>query len=204
MNKKNLLLTTIVCMFPLILGVVLYSELPLKIAIHWDSTGIADRYCNKLLAIIGLPIFFALINLVVYQTVSSSKKENNNDILKVIGIWICPTISLIVLSSVFLISAGLQLSISLIVQTLIAVLIIIVGNYLPKSNPEKGIGMRLPWIKSTDVWKKVHRLTGYMWMLGGLCILVGAFIHQWIIELIAFVFIGVIPIIISLIVANRK
>ena len=65
MNKKNLLLTTIVCMFPLILGVVLYSELPLKIAIHWDSTGIADRYCNKLLAIIGLPIFFALINLVV-------------------------------------------------------------------------------------------------------------------------------------------
>jgi uncharacterized membrane protein len=106
MNKKILLLTTTICMLPLILGAALYNYLPAEIPIHWDASGSTDRYCNKLLAIIGQPLFFALINIIVHYRVSFSADGTGSKIINIITLWICPVLSVIVLTIVFLTAAN--------------------------------------------------------------------------------------------------
>lgn len=58
-----------------------------------------------------------------------------------------------------------------------AILIIIVGNYLPKTRSSFFFGIRTPWTLSSDVaWEKTHRLAGPLFMIAGALGLAGAFI----------------------------
>jgi len=57
-----------------------------------------------------------------------------------------------------------------------AVLIIVKGNYLPKTRSNWFLGIRTPWTLSSEVtWEKTHRLAGRLLMLAGFICLVGAF-----------------------------
>lgn len=42
-NKKELLLTSLVCLLPLLAGVALYPRLPETMATHWGFDGTANR-----------------------------------------------------------------------------------------------------------------------------------------------------------------
>ena len=53
-TSKTLLITTVLCLLPIILALVLYDRLPEQIAIHFDSTGAPDNYLPKALAVFWL------------------------------------------------------------------------------------------------------------------------------------------------------
>jgi len=50
---------------------------------------------------------------------------------------------------------------------------LIFGNYLGKVRPNYFVGIRTPWtLESEQVWIKTHRLTGMLWALSSLIMLV--------------------------------
>ena len=56
-----------------------------------------------------------------------------------------------------------------------AIFIILLGNYLPKSQQNWFIGVRTPWtLSSPEAWNKTHRLAGPLFMLTGLATLYSA------------------------------
>ncbi len=58
-----------------------------------------------------------------------------------------------------------------------AVLMIIIGNYLPKTRSSFFFGIRTPWTLSSDTaWEKTHRVAGPLFMAAGALSLAGAFI----------------------------
>lgn len=58
-----------------------------------------------------------------------------------------------------------------------AVLMIIIGNYLPKTRSSFFFGIRTPWTLSSDTaWEKTHRIAGPLYMGTGALGLAGAFI----------------------------
>lgn len=60
-----------------------------------------------------------------------------------------------------------------------AVLLIILGNYLPKTRSSFVFGVRTPWTLSSDMaWEKTHRLAGPLFMLAGCLGLIGAFVFN--------------------------
>ncbi len=60
-----------------------------------------------------------------------------------------------------------------IIFVLIGCLLAAIGNYLPAVKPNYFIGIRTPWtLENQTVWKKTHRLSGRIWVIGGLAIVV--------------------------------
>lgn len=57
----------------------------------------------------------------------------------------------------------------------VSALLIVIGNYVPKTRPNFLLGIRTPWtLTSPTAWEKTHRLGGPIFMLAGLAGLVFA------------------------------
>jgi len=64
----------------------------------------------------------------------------------------------------------------------IGVLLIVIGNLLPRCRPNWFVGIRTPWTLSSDrVWEKTHRLGGRLFAAAGLLIATAAvFWVKWV------------------------
>lgn len=76
-NKKVLILSSIVCLLPFVLSIILYDDLPQQVAIHWNSAGEPDNYAHKAIAAFGLPALLFVIHLIVLFTTTNDPKKAN-------------------------------------------------------------------------------------------------------------------------------
>ena len=54
------------------------------------------------------------------------------------------------------------------------------GNYMPRIRPNYTFGIRTPWtLASETVWKKTHRVGGYVFVVSGIIIAVCSFFRGW-------------------------
>lgn len=176
MKKDRLLyLTTIVCLLPLILSVALYNKLPELVPIHFNYEGVPNNYAPKAVAAFGLPVLMAVINLFVHFKVNNDpKKMNVSSALKYLGKWSIPVVSVILMNATLFISLGYNIPIKVISLSVVGVIIVAFGNYLPKCKQNYTIGIRLPWtLNSEENWNKTHHMSGYLWIIGGICMILG-------------------------------
>ncbi len=62
--------------------------------------------------------------------------------------------------------------VGLVVPAGVGILFLLIGNYMPRIQPNWFMGIRTPWTLSNDrVWRESHRFGGRMFMLGGLAML---------------------------------
>lgn len=181
MGKKNsstLMMTTLGCLLPIILSITLYDQLPEQIAVHWNSAGNPDNYLPKAVAAFGLPILMAVLNFVSHIAVNNDpKKMNAAPAVRWIGLWTIPVLSIIIMPVTLFKALGADLPIETIVLALVGILIVVIGNYLPKTKQNYTKGIKLPWtLHSQDNWNRTHRLAGYLWMIGGTLIIMTAFL----------------------------
>jgi uncharacterized membrane protein len=53
-------------------------------------------------------------------------------------------------------------------------LFIVLGNYLPRIQPNWFMGVRTPWTMSSDsVWRQTHRTAGWVFVAAGMILLTG-------------------------------
>jgi len=173
-NKKILLLTSLVCLIPLILGLILFNRLPDLLASHWNVSGIVDAYIPKLTFIIGFPLLMVFINfLVILATTLDPKRKHNSDQLVSFSYWIIPLLSLVVSTITYFFALGFPVNVSLIVTILCGLLLAVIGNYMPKIKPNYTIGIKVPWtLNDDDIWYATHRFAGPLWVIGGLLIII--------------------------------
>ena len=57
---RILLITTVVCLSPILLGVALWDKLPDMVAIHFDMYNNPDNFASKGFAVFGLPVMTVL------------------------------------------------------------------------------------------------------------------------------------------------
>lgn len=177
-EKVIMWITSIICVMPIILSVVIYQDLPDQIAVHWNNAGTADGYLPRSIAAIGLPILFLAVNL--YSKIrlfGDPKRAAHSEALKLLSIWLIPLLALVIVPVTLFISMGLNIPIALISLVTAGGLMIICGNYIPKCRRNYTMGLKLPWtLNSDDNWNKTHRLAGILWILGGIIIIISAFL----------------------------
>ena len=175
--KKDKLLwsTTIICFLPLILSCVLYDKLPEAVAIHFNYAGVADNYAPKAVGAFGLPVLMAVINIFTHFKLNNDpKKMNSPSALKYLAKWSTPIISVILVPVTLFIALGYKIPITAITSLVVGVVIVAFGNYLPKCKQNYTIGIKLPWTLNSEVnWNKTHHMAGYIWILGGICMIIG-------------------------------
>ena len=54
-NWKQLLITSIIILLPILAGLILWEQLPEKIPTHWNVNGEIDGWSSKPFAVLGLP-----------------------------------------------------------------------------------------------------------------------------------------------------
>lgn len=182
MKKKidiSMIITTIICLLPMILSVLVYKQLPEQVAIHFNSVGIPDGFAPRAVAAFGLPLLMAVINLYTHFMLNKDPKKQNASItMQQFAKWLTPILTVVLIPITLFMSMGIAIPINIIAPSAVGVIVIACGNYLPKSKQNYTIGIKLPWTLSSETnWNKTHRLAGYVWIIGGCVILIGSLLR---------------------------
>ncbi|WP_229972479.1 SdpI family protein [Pontibacter harenae] len=71
---------------------------------------------------------------------------------------------------------------------LIGGLFVVIGNYFPALKPNYFIGIRTPWtLEGESVWKKTHRMSGPLWLFGGLAIIAASLLPYNSLRIVVFI-----------------
>ena len=161
-HKKMILLTSIATLLPILIGLLLWKQLPDSVATHWSTGNEPDGYSSKAFAVFGLPVIMLILHLVCVIATNIDPKANSiNKKIFFIVLWICPVFSIIVCSTVYGYNLGYQFDIGFLCGLLIGVLYLILGNFLPTVKPNYTIGFRISWaLNDADNWYHTHRFGG--------------------------------------------
>lgn len=196
--RKELPLLLVVALPFLYLGYI-YQSLPETVPTHWNGQGEIDGWGAKS----TLWIIPFLLPLLMYVLMSIVPKIDPKGMIKQMGakfyqlkfiiILFMSALALYIIYAAETQSMGTFKTMFLLIGVLFAAL----GNYMPSLKPNYFIGMRTPWtLESESVWKKTHRLTGKLWLTGGIGIMILAlFMEQENMLVTFFTITGVITII---------
>ena len=92
-----------------------------------------------------------------------------------------------------------------LVYILVGVVMIIIGNYLPKCKQNYTMGIKLPWtLDDEDNWNRTHRLGGWIYVLCGIIFMVGGLLGiGWPVFVIFFV-LAMVPMVYSFLLYKKK
>lgn len=176
-NKKTFILTTLICLIPVIAGILLYPQLPEKIATHWDAHGNANGWQSKLTGAVINPAILLVINLAVPFLIrlDPSNKGMNRKVTAMIQ-WIIPIVSLACSGITLATAMGSTVPVEVVMPLLLGGVFVLLGNYLPKTKQSFTIGIKLPWtLYSEKNWNATHRLAGFLWVVCGLLMIICCF-----------------------------
>ena len=179
-NKWELIISSIIILLPILVGLILWNSLPEILTTHWGADGNADGWSSKAFAVF-VPPFFILIThwICVLITAADPKNKNQNKNAISIVFWICPIISMFVNGFVYGTAFGIEFSMELLIPSLLGVMFIVLGNYLPKLKQNYTLGIKVPWtLANEENWNKTHRLGGKLWVIGGLILISSIFFPE--------------------------
>lgn len=122
-----------------------------------------------------------------FRLETDPKAKNYSVVLKQIFRWLIPVISVVAMSYTIIVAMGANLKAAYIGNMIAGLLLIIVGNYLPKCHSNYTMGIKLPWtLDDEDNWNRTHRMAGFLWVVGGIVCLLNIFVK------LTYIVIGVI------------
>ena len=181
MIKKNLpklIITSLIILIPIVIGLILWDKLPDQVPVHWNMSGEVDDYATKTQAVFLMPLVLVAFQWIcVLGTSLDPKKQNINDKMFTLVLWIIPIISLLCNSMVYATALGHKVSVEIIMPLFMGALFVIIGNYFPKCKQSYTVGIKIPWtLDDEENWNKTHRLAGFLWVIGGVVIMATAFL----------------------------
>lgn len=197
--KRTLILTSLVLLIPVIVGLLLWNQLPEQVPSHWGINGEVDSWSSKAFVVFGLPaLMLALQWVCVFASLADPKFKNYNPKMLKLVLWICPAIGLIISALVYFTALGYELPIEVIMPLLVGVMFIVFGNWLPKCQQTYTMGIKLPWtFASEENWNATHRFGGKVWVIGGIVTMLTALFGNFWILLIILAVMVILPTIYS-------
>lgn len=131
--KTTLILTTLISLFPMVIGLLLWNRMPDTIATHFGTNNVPNGWSSKTMAVIGIPLFLAALQIfTAVLTFSDPKRQNIGPKMIRLVLWIIPVTSLIVCCSIYANAVGIAVDIGFVSNGIVGLLFILIGNYMPK------------------------------------------------------------------------
>ena len=177
-NLKVLIITSIILLLPILVGLILWNQLPEQMPTHWNAEGVVDGWSSKGFTVFGLPaILFGFHWLCLLGSNADPKNKNYSEKLLQLVFWICPIISVLFGVISYGTALGMEFKVDKIVLILVGLMFIVVGNYMPKCKQNYTMGIKLPWtLNDEENWNKTHRMAGKLWVLSGIILLFCMFV----------------------------
>lgn len=184
--------TSFLCLAGIIPGAVFYNKLDDKIPIHFNAAGQVDDFASKNFVIFVIPVIMMLAQMLLCIVSNMDKRVESSSKINTLVRFILPILGIVLESAIVLYSLGTIGDILNIMLVFLSVMLIVIGNYMPKCKQNNVIGIRIPQtLENEEVWNKTHRLAGFIWViLGVICLpfsIAGYFIMVTVIYSIAVV-----------------
>lgn len=212
--KKTIILTFILTLLPILVGLLLWNQLPDKIPSHWEFSGQIDGWSSKPKAVFMMPCIMALGQLVlVFCTFADPKAKNIHKKPLIVSMWLLPIVSIIMNGASYLIALEKKINMASVTLLIIGLIFILLGNYLPKLQQNYTVGIKVAWaLEDADNWERTHRFGGKLLLLGGgvlilLSLLTGSILDDSVSLVITIVIAAacsLVPVIYSYIIYKKK
>lgn len=175
---RTLVVTTLVCLLPLVFSALVYAELPDQVAIHFNAAGVPDNFASKAFAAFGLPLLLTLLNVVLQVALKADPKRDPKERIYHISRWLIASLNLFLTPLTLLIALGKPIEVQRVVPMAVSILLLIIGNYLPKCKQNYTIGIKLPWTLASEYnWRKTHRFAGWLWTVVSIAFILGLLLN---------------------------
>lgn len=201
-RKSYYVLSSLVCLMPILLGVLHYSALPENMPIHWDVSGSPDNFAAKPFVVYGIPAAMTVFNIIL-NALTDCRRGCPASMRAILG-WVLPVMTIILYTTTIYYALGFGIKIEVVVPVIVGILLIAIGNYLPKvkANPSFGI-LTLRSRCSSENRRKINRFGGFAFVAGGLLMILFALLHLPYIALAALLLSAISPLVYSLILKQR-
>lgn len=195
--SKLTVITTLITLLPIALGIALYDRLPEVVATHWNIHNRPDGWSSRAMAVFGIPCIMAALNLVCGGATDRLQSEGVPKRVLALCRWIIPVLSLILVPVMLYSALGVSFDMGRIVCSILGIMFIIIGNYLPKCRRNGVVGIKIPWTLSSDEnWDKTHRFAGFVWIVCGAAAIVGGWTKP-VVAIVALVAMILLPVVYS-------
>ena len=176
--KSTLVVSALFVLIAVAAAVWLYPRLPAQAPTHWDLHGNGNGTMPRLwgaafpaLSVLGVALVSGILPMISprgfeiapFAAVYSLLMLAVQGVILVVGL------------SALLAGAGYAVPIQTMSMLAIGVLCMVLGNYMGKLRKNFFIGIRTPWTLASDaVWERTHRLGGWVFVLAGLLLVLGA------------------------------
>ena len=195
-TKLNIILSCIILVAPMIFGMIVWNKLPESMPIHWGVNGEADRWSSKPFAVFVLPLFIlALHGVCIFASRKDFRNKKQNPKVMGLVLWICPLLSVMANGFTYAVALGKEINVLFVVSLTMGALFVLIGNYLPKCQQNRMVGIRIIWtLKNEANWNATHRFAGKVWVIGGLLLMASSLLPHsilpWAMITLLVVFIG--------------
>lgn len=163
------------------------------VAMHYDINGNIDRYGSKYenfifpAVIIATTLFWSLLiqyyekkSVTAGQEKDREEAKSNGKVLYLVAVGM--TVMFGIMQCVFLYSIFIQehkslssmpVDMNVVTNVLIGILLIVMGNYMPKAKLNSLVGVRTTWSMKNDmIWAKSNRFGGMAGVFCGIMIII--------------------------------
>lgn len=168
---KFFAITSIVCLLPILLGILLWDRLPDTMAIHFNVYGVADNFASKGFVVFGLPILMVALQAIccLINDINACKNGDRKE-FEIVTKWIVPCLTVVLQIITLGYGLGWNLDIRKIVSLIVGIMFLVIGNYLPKFDRIKNYDI------DTEKVRKINRFIGYETVIMGVLFLISIFL----------------------------
>lgn len=177
-----------------------FPKLPEQVPSHWNARGEVDGWSGRW--IVFLPPGISVFVWLLMQGLRKIDPRAANYERFEPTFWVIVNMTIFIMAVVHVMTIGAALGWSLpgvdvIMTVAFGVMLLVLGNVLPRVRSNWWMGVRTPWTLSSErVWRSTHRLAGRTFVLGGLIVLSALFLPsawRFPVMMIAITFSAVVP-----------
>ena len=202
-NFDMLLLTSVMCLVPMLFGLYFYQELPEMVATHFDINNNPNGFMSRELFVFGLPVIMmiAQVFVCILLDLKSKNIDKNNKSLFMYKMLI-PIISVLMYVMIILYAMTVGIDMLKVVMLILGVVFIVIGIDLPNADDAH---INFPKINDEKVYKKTKNVFGKIFIIDGIFALVASLLNsRYIIAIVLLLLIEAIGLLIFAAWYNRK
>lgn len=140
----------------------------IDLPVHWGLSGAPNAVLPRDLALLMLPAIAVLIlGLLVWVRRSAAAAGGRQALTTAMSVLLGLFVA--VQTAIVMIGVGIAVDMVRIVVLALGVVFVVLGNIMPKTQPNGVAGIRLPWtLADAANWQATNRLGGWLMLLGGL------------------------------------
>jgi len=186
MKKVINKLVYIVNLISVAITALIYDKIPNQIPHNFDAMGNVNKVGDKSILIftglipLGMLILLELVKRIDPKRESYKVHRKSYNITKnAISLF------LVLVHWLLIVNIFYNINVSVVIKVLMALLFIILGNYMNTFKQNFFMGIRTPWTLSSEtVWRKTHRVGGYVFVAIGVSFIIDIFTKDMILSTI--------------------